>query len=403
MKTATQKLRRRSVPLLLFSAATLVASCNVIPTFGPHLSEVVDESREAERYGFVLVNVNETELRAITAIPHSSLRTFFPDDRAITPRIGRGDILTITIFETGAGELFAPPSSQQQNYGTNITTLPPITVDPTGNLTLPFVGTIKATGRTPMELQTAIRRRLHGSAMQPQVLVTVTRDVTNVVTVTGTVLHPGRFSLSPASETLTQIIAQAGGSTMLATDTVLQLTRDGRQVSLRLSDLLSFPQQDIHAKPGDYINLIQDRRVFSVYGAVYKSGAYPLPVDDITLAQAISSAGGMNDALADSRGIFVFRYEFPEVLKRIPRGRIISAATPTDKSSEPSVPMIYRIDMKTAAGIFYANAFRLRDKDLVFVPSAPTVDWEKYLDLFRLTTSPILSGTTSAVVLDRGF
>lgn len=66
-------------------------------------------------------------------------------------------------------------------------------------------------------------------------------------------------------------------------------------------------------------------------------------------------------------------------------------------------PVIYRVDMKTAAGIFYANAFLLRDKDLVFVPTAATIDWEKYLDLFRLTAAPALSGTSQAITIDRGF
>jgi polysaccharide export outer membrane protein len=66
-------------------------------------------------------------------------------------------------------------------------------------------------------------------------------------------------------------------------------------------------------------------------------------------------------------------------------------------------PVIYRIDMKTAAGIFYANAFQLRDKDLVFVPSAPTVDWQKFLDLFRLTVAPVVSGTAQAIEINRDF
>ncbi len=59
--------------------------------------------------------------------------------------------------------------------------------------------------------------------------------------------------------------------------------------------------------------------------------------------------------------------------------------------------------MKTAAGIFYANAFQLRDQDLVFVPTAPTIDWEKYLDLFRLTAAPAISGASQAITIDRGF
>jgi polysaccharide export outer membrane protein len=90
-------------------------------------------------------------------------------------------------------------------------------------------------------------------------------------------------------------------------------------------------------------------------------------------------------------------------LRDIPAGQIVSAPAMSDPVKTPMPPVIYRVDMKTAAGIFYANAFQLRDKDLVFVPTAETIDWEKYLDLFRVTASPALSGASQAIILDRGF
>jgi len=395
--------RTRWIAAMMFLAASSIAGCDQIPTLGPHVGEIVDEAKLAQRHGFVLVNVDNGVIAAINRTPHDTLRQHFADDRPVVPRIGPGDVLSITIYESGTGELFAPPTAQQLPYGTTKEALPPVTVDPHGMFSLPFGGTIHAAGRTPAELQSVIRHRLGGRTLQPQVIVTVLSDKTNVVTVTGTVRNPGRFRISPASETLMQIVADAGGSTGLATDTVLQLTRDRRQVAIRLSDLLSFPQQDIHAQPGDYINLVQDPRYYLVYGAVYKSGSYPLPVDKITLSQAVSGASGMIDAMADSRGVFVFRYEFPQVVRDIPPRQIVSAPAGANAAGAAMVPVVYRVDMKTAAGIFDAQAFQLRDRDLVFVPSAPTVDWQKFLDLFRLTTSPVVSGTTSAIEINRGF
>ncbi len=243
-------------------------------------------------------------------------------------------------MKSGAGELFAPPTAQQLTYGTSNVSLPAVTVDPDGAITVPFASTIKVAGLTPMQVQNLIRRHLGGKAIQPQVLVAVTKDATNVVTVTGAVKNPGRFQITPASETLMQIIAEAGGSIGAPTDTVLQLTRQSRQVSVRLSDLLSFPQQDLHARPGDYINLVEAPRDFLIYGAVYKSGAYPLPADKVTLTKAISQAGGMVDALADSRGVFVFRYEYPQVLHDIPAAQL---ASPPPDATAPLVPVIYRV------------------------------------------------------------
>ena len=183
---------------------------------------------------------------------------------------------------------------------------------------------------------------------------------------------------------------------------MLQLTRSGKQASVRLSDLLASPQQDVHAQPGDFLNLIPEPRDYMVYGAVFKSGAYPLATAKTTLAEAISHAGGIVDSMADTRGVFVFRYEDPALVRRIPPHDIASTPVKQDAKT-PMPPVIYRINMKTAAGIFYASAFPLRDKDLVFVPTAEQIDWEKYLDLFRLTASPALSGASQAITIDRGF
>lgn len=384
---------------LLTSALT---GCGSIPSFGPNVGEVLDESRMAQRYGFTLVNVDGDVIRALSASPPGALRQLFADDHAVVPRIGRGDVLSVTVYESGAGELFAPASSQQLTYGTDTVTLPAVTVDPGGNITVPFASTIKVAGLTLIEAQNVIRRHLGARTIQPQVLVSVAKDATNVVTVTGAVKTPGRFVITPASETLTQIVAEAGGPIGPASDTVLQVTRAGKQAGVRLSDLLSAPQQDIHAQPGDYLNLIPEPRDYLVYGAVFKSGAYPLPTATTSLAEAISHAGGIVDAMADTRGIFVFRYEDPSVLQKIPPGDVASTPAKHDAKS-PTPPVIYRVNMKTAAGIFYASAFPLRDKDLVFVPTAEQIDWEKYLDLFRLTASPALSGASQAITIDRGF
>lgn len=388
--------------LLGFAAIAMAGCSNSIPTFGPNVGAVADESRMATRYGFTLVNVDSDVLHVIAAPPHGTLRDHFSDDAPVVPRIGPGDVLSITIYESGAGEMFAPPSAQQLSYGTNSAALPAMTVDPDGKITVPFANAIKVAGLTPTEAQNAIRWRLGDETLRPQVLVSVTKDATNIVTVTGAIKAPGRYQITPASETLIQIVAEAGGATAPASDTVLQLTRGGKQIGVRLSDLLSFPQQDLRVRPGDYVNLVPAPRIFMVYGAVFKSGAYPLPAERVTLAEAITRAGGMVDSMADSRGVFVFRYEAPETLRNIPAANIASSPATHDPEA-PMPPVIYRVDMKTASGIFFANAFPLRDRDVVFVPTAEQIDWEKYLDLFRLTASPALSGASQAIVIERGF
>ena len=70
-------------------------------------------------------------------------------------RLGRdsyriGDVVSVTIFEAEAGGLFVPSEAG------NFVMLPEQTVDSNGNITVPYVGAIRAAARTPSEVQQAI-------------------------------------------------------------------------------------------------------------------------------------------------------------------------------------------------------------------------------------------------------
>ena len=74
-------------------------------------------------------------------------------------RLGRdsyriGDMVSVTIFEAEAGGLFVP--SEAGARPGNFVMLPEQTVDSNGNITVPYVGAIRAAARTPSEVQQAI-------------------------------------------------------------------------------------------------------------------------------------------------------------------------------------------------------------------------------------------------------
>ena len=68
--------------------------------------------------------------------------------------LGIGDVVSVTIFEAEAGGLFLP--SEAGARPGNFVTLPDQIVDSDGNITVPYAGTIRAAGRTPLEVQQAI-------------------------------------------------------------------------------------------------------------------------------------------------------------------------------------------------------------------------------------------------------
>lgn len=89
-------------------------------------------------------------------------------------------------------------------------------VDGAGNFAMPLVGQLPAMGSTTAELARKIEAALAGRYLQnPQVSVTVTEAVGQLVTVDGSVTRPGQYPVVGRT-TLIRMVATAGGLTDLA-------------------------------------------------------------------------------------------------------------------------------------------------------------------------------------------
>ena len=140
--------------------------------------------------------------------------------------------------------------------------------------------------------------------------------------------------------------------------------------------------ENIYLQTGDVIAVLQDPYRITVLGATNANAAVDFGDDGLTVAEAIGRVSGLNDYRADPRGVFVFR--------RAERTR----ADLND--SERTLPTIYRIDVRDAQGMMLAQNFRLRDKDMLYVSNAPSVQLQKVLNMFSSTVNSVGSTVTSA-------
>jgi polysaccharide biosynthesis/export protein len=76
--------------------------------------------------------------------------------------LGIGDVVSVTIFEAEPGGRLIPSDAGARPG--NFITLPDQVVDTNGNITVPYAGTIRAIGRTPVEVQKAINEALRGAS-----------------------------------------------------------------------------------------------------------------------------------------------------------------------------------------------------------------------------------------------
>jgi polysaccharide export outer membrane protein len=110
-------------------------------------------------------------------------------------RLGTGDIVAISIFETQSGGLFIPLDAGTRPG--NFVTLPQQQIGRDGMVTIPFAGQIRAAGRMAAELETAIAARLRQRALEPQVIVTLVDRRSSTISVVGDVDQSLRFPLDP--------------------------------------------------------------------------------------------------------------------------------------------------------------------------------------------------------------
>jgi polysaccharide export outer membrane protein len=296
--------------------------------------------------------------------------------------IGPGDVLQVTIWEAPPAVLFGGyttlgSAGSPAMTGTVIqqqSTIPPLTVDENGRIRLPFAGSITAAGHTPAEIEREIANRLVGMAHLPQVSVGIAQNASSTVAVLGQIKTNGRVPITPRGERLLDIIAAAGGVSNPVTKTAIEVQRDAKVGYVPLSTLLRDPSQNVRLGPRDVVTVLYQDFSFTALGAVSTSGEMPFESTGISLAQALARVGGLKDTRANARGAFVFRFEKPSAVDPA-----VAAVSP--RTADGRIPVIYRIDMRDPASLFAAQDFPIRDKDVIYVSTAPLSDLQNFVSI----------------------
>lgn len=201
--------------------------------------------------------------------------------------VGPGDTLYMTVF--GQPELAAQ-----------------VTVGAEGDITVPFLGAVNASGLSPADIGRRIAEGLEqkGYLRNPQVSIEVVKVRSRIASVLGQVERPGRYPLEgPVS--LLELLAMAGGPKADAADTAVVLRRNPDQPPTRLEVRIANRQapgreiEDLNLLPGDVVYVVQVPR-FYVYGEVNRAGAYPLDAE-FNVMRALSVAGGITGRGSERR------------------------------------------------------------------------------------------------------
>lgn len=193
-------------------------------------------------------------------------------------------------------------------------------IDPEGNIDVPIIGTVKASGLTVDQLQEDLRGRLTRYVIDPKVNVTVTEYRSRPITILGAVNKPGVLE-NTGTDTLAEVISAAGGLRSDAGNIVV-ITRPGDAGPLPLPNLRRDPKTgfvtgevDIRTLldghdptlncavlPGDVISVPRADMVYVVGAVRHPTGIMLNERPSMTVMEALSMAEGLEKTAQPKQG-----------------------------------------------------------------------------------------------------
>lgn len=375
--------------------AAFVSGCSVVPTAGPNAADVAAQRPlEVDGLQYALVKVTPE----VVAILKEGEGNRFPGNfRETHPRppiirFGVGDVVSVTIFEAAAGGLFVPDTAGARPG--NFVTVPDQAVDFEGFITVPYAGRIKASGKTPDEVEKIVVERLRNRAIEPQAVVALRDQRSALISVLGEVNTPSRLPAAASGDRILDAITRAGGPKAQGYESFVTLERRGQRATVPFGALVYEPRNNIYIQPGDTIYVYREPQTFVAFGASGQNGQFAFDAWRITLAEGVAKAGGLLDARAEPAATYFYRPIQRDVAQRL--------GVDTSRFAGPVVPVIFNLNLRDPGGFFLATKVNMQNKDVLYVSNAQIVEATKLLQFIRVVTatvSDVIVGADNAVVL----
>lgn len=233
-----------------------------------------------------------------------------------------------------------------------------------GSIFYPYVGTVMVADKTVAEVRKTLTERIGKTITKPQLDVRVAAFRSQKAYIVGEITKPGPQPITDIPLTIVGAVNQAGGVTENADMINVTLNRNGNVYPI---DLLSVYEhgdlsRDFVLRDGDIIH-IPDRNQQKVFvlGEVSRPASYLMNKGRMTLAEAISDAGGVDRLSSNPARIFVIR-------------------------GENNVPEIYHLDSSSPEALILGDKFKLKPRDVVYVDTAGITRWNRVIQQLLPTT-----------------
>ena len=197
-------------------ALAMLSGCSQLPLDGPASHDIAAGASaglvnppQAAVYNYALVDINPNVLDCLVEIETGSFSKSFGGS-APALRAGVGDVVELSVFESGVGGLFIPTAANARTG--NFVTVPKQTVSGSGTISVPYAGVIRVAGRTPPEIEREIESKLANRALEPQVVFTmIEKNAGNVTVVGDTTAGSSQLKLTGSGERVLDMVSKVGG------------------------------------------------------------------------------------------------------------------------------------------------------------------------------------------------
>tara|TARA_Y100000590_G_scaffold412131_1_gene506812 strand:+ start:4 stop:1134 length:1131 start_codon:yes stop_codon:yes gene_type:complete len=235
-------------------------------------------------------------------------------------------------------------------------------IDTEGMIDLPFIGKVKISNLTLDQAETNLSKVIEKYYKNPDLQVKISEYNSSKVFMLGAVKNQITINLDQEPIKIIEAAIQANfnpssESKSFGSKGILRRNNKVYKINLQNAFKSTDEKENFYLKKDDVVFIDKNSDAIHVFGEVSKPGVY-FPNLDYSLTELIAT-GGLNQLTANARKVYVIRENFTKFL---------------------SVD-VFQLNIKNPINLIVGRKFHLHAKDIVFIPPAPIVKWNRTISL----------------------